>query len=160
MDREFPLYTWLERREKRRRGPSPSSSLGPSNRSHCSLSSPVCGNVWTGSGTSVDPYETKKVDIQDVVDDEVPIPVPPPASVYIGVASHCLWWLDLDSEEERGGAMREEDITQSVPPSALACDHLWVNTDEDSLPTPLKRIGEDGFRFGGSDHSSGQSPGL
>ena len=54
-------------------------SLGPSNRSQSSLGSPVRGNVWSGSGTSANPYEVQEVEIRSLepVDNEVvPIPVP------------------------------------------------------------------------------------
>ena len=109
---------WLERRERRRR--SSGSSLGPSNRSQSSLGSPVWGNVWTGVGTSGNPYEVQEVEIWSLepIDDEVvPIPIPPPPCCggfghYEGTDA-ALW----DPEEI-----------------------LQVNPDENSLPVPLRRL--------------------
>ena len=108
----------LERRERRRRS-SGSLSSGPSNRSHSSLGSLVRGSVWSGSGTSANPYEVQEVMIQTLepVDDEVvPIPVPPP---------HCQW----------GWGCYEGTNNVLHDPAEI----LQVNPNEDSLPVSLQR---------------------
>ena len=107
----------LERRARRRRS-SGSSLSGPSNRSRSSLGSPVRGSVWSGSGTSANPYEVQEVMIQTLepVDDEVvPILVPPP---------RCRGWGRYEGTDD---ALRD--------PAEI----LRVNPDEDSLPEPLQR---------------------
>ena len=104
----------LERRERRRS--SGLLSSGPSNRSHFSLGSPVQGSVWSGSGTSANPYEVQEVTIQtlELVDDEVvPIPVPPP---------------------RHGGWGHYEGTDNTLRDLA---EVLQVNPDEDSLPVSL-----------------------
>ena len=107
----------LERRERRRR--SSGLLLGPSNRSRSSLGSLVRGNVWTGAGTSGNPYEVQEVEIQSLEpeDDEVPIPVPPP---------HC-----------HGGFGRYKGTDAALrDPKEI----IQVNPDENSLPVPLRRL--------------------
>ena len=108
----------LERRERRRS--SGSSSSQPSNRSGSSLGSPVRGHVWTGSGTSGNPYEVQEVEIQTLEpedDEAVPSPVPPP---------------------RRRGWSRFEGDDEPHDPTEI----LQVNPDEGSLPLPLQRPGE------------------
>ena len=107
----------LERRERRRR--SSGSSSGPSNRSRSSLGSPVRGSVWSGSGTSANPYGVQEVMIQTlepVEDEVVPIPVPPP--------------------HRRGGWGRYEGTDDLLRDPA---EILQVDLNEDSLPVPLQR---------------------
>ena len=108
----------LERRERRRRS-SGSLSSDPSNRSRSSLGSPVRGNVWTGVGTSGNPYEVQEVEIRSLEpeDDEVPVPVPPPPP--------------------RGGFSQYEGMDAALhDPEEI----LQVNPDENSLPVPLRRL--------------------
>ena len=106
----------LERRERRRRS-SGLSSLGPSSRSCSSLGLLVWGSVWSGLGTSVNPYEVQEVEIWSLEpkDNEAPIPVP---------CCCCGGW----------GRYEGTDDTLRDP-----AEILQVSLDEDSLPVPLRR---------------------